>query len=126
MTRLLFVGLGGFLGAMSRYLISGWAQELTGSSFPLGTLVVNVAGSFFLAFLAILAFESGHLPVNLRLFFLTGMLGAFTTYSTFSYETLQLMRDSLHRMYLLNIASNTIFSLAGAWLGFIFAHYLKG
>ncbi|MFB6347055.1 MAG: fluoride efflux transporter CrcB, partial [bacterium] len=107
MTRLLFVGLGGFLGATARYLISGWAQELTSSSFPLGTLVVNVAGSFFLAFLAILAFESGHLPVNLRLFFLTGLLGAFTTYSTFSYETLQLMRESLHRMYLLNIASNT-------------------
>lgn len=126
MSRLLFVGLGGFLGATARYLISGWAQELTSSSFPLGTLVVNVAGSFFLAFLAILAFESGHLPLNFRLFFLTGLLGAFTTYSTFSYETLQLMLENLPRMYLLNIASNTIFSLAGAWLGFIFANHLKG
>ncbi len=124
--RLLLIGFGGFIGAVGRYLVSGLAQELSGSSFPLGTLVVNVVGSFLLAFLAVLAFEKGHLPVNARLFFLTGLLGAFTTYSTFSYETLQLMRENLHRLWLLNVASNTLFCIIGAWIGLVCANYLRG
>jgi len=124
--RLLFVGLGGFLGAIARYLISGWSQQVSGGPFPVGTLLVNVLGSFFLGFLAFLAFEQGHLPVHLRLFFLTGLLGAFTTYSTFSYETFQLMREGLHRMYMLNIFANTFLCITGAWLGFVLANHLKG
>ena len=124
--RLLFIGFGGFLGAVARYLVSGWAKELSGSSFPVGTLVVNVVGSFLLAFLAVIAFEKGHFPVNARLFFLTGLLGAFTTYSTFSYETLQLIRENLHQLWLLNVASNNFLCVAGAWIGLVCADYLGG
>jgi len=76
--------------------------------------------------LALLAFEGGSLPRGARLFFLTGLLGSFTTYSTFSYETIQLLRRSLPRLFLLNVAANTLLCLLAAWGGLLLAHVLRG
>ena len=89
---LLVVASGGALGAVSRYLASGWVQDASGSIFPWGTLAVNVAGSAFLGF-ALVWLQSTVASAELRQFIAIGFLGSFTTFSTFSYEGLALLRD---------------------------------
>lgn len=125
MTRLLCVGLGGFIGAAARYLISEGVQTLAGARFPYGTLTVNVLGSFFLALLAVLMVRSGGSTVEWELFLLTGVLGAFTTFSTFSYESLLLLRDGLYLGFFSNVLGNVILcllaSLAGVGLSLVVA-----
>lgn len=92
MRLLLAVALGGALGAVARHAASSWVQAATGGVFPWGTLAVNVAGSFALGFLLI-ALEGGGAPDGLRPFLAVGVLGSFTTFSTFSYDTVALFRD---------------------------------
>ncbi len=89
--QLLFVGFGGFLGAILRFLVSGWVQRMFSSSFPYGTLAVNGLGSLLLGFLMGLS-EGNIVSPQVRLLVGIGLLGAFTTFSTFSYETLMLLR----------------------------------
>ena len=89
------VGLGGFVGAACRYLLSTWVQKSSGwISFPIGTLVVNVLGCLFIGFLGGLVISRELFSPTMRLFLLTGLLGGFTTFSTFSFETLMLLRDA--------------------------------
>ncbi len=118
MNRLIFVGLGGFIGAILRYLISGFAQDLSNSiSFPYGTLAVNVIGCFSLGFLTQL-FEN-HVIVSpeLRLLLLVGVLGSFTTFSTFSNETLNLIQEQKLFLALVNISVQLILGLSAGFLG---------
>ncbi len=89
---LLVVGLGGAIGAVSRYLVSGWVQRLAGGFFPWGTLAVNVAGSLALGFVLVWL-QSTLSSAELRAFAAIGVLGSFTTFSTFSYEALAMLRD---------------------------------
>jgi len=91
MPQLLYVALGGALGAIGRYLVAGWVQEFSGSFFPWGTVVVNTLGSFLLGFV-IQAGISGGLGSEQRLLLAVGFLGAFTTFSTFAYEAFELYR----------------------------------
>lgn len=125
MIRLLYVGLGGFIGAGARFLVSEGVQSLTAGRFPYGTLTVNVLGSFFLALLAVLMVQSGGATVEWQLFLLTGVLGAFTTFSTFSYESLLLLRDGLYLGFASNVLGNVVLcllaSLAGAGLSLVVA-----
>ncbi|GIX49696.1 MAG: putative fluoride ion transporter CrcB [Candidatus Tectimicrobiota bacterium] len=93
MTRYLWIGLGGCLGAIARYLLVGWAAQRWGTTFPYGTLLVNVSGSFLLCFLAEVLSTRLALYPTLRLALTVGFLGAYTTFSTFSYEWLQLAQD---------------------------------
>ncbi len=86
------VGLGGAIGAVSRYLVSGWVQRLAGGFFPWGTLAVNVAGSLALGFVLVWL-QSTLSSAELRAFAAIGVLGSFTTFSTFSYEALAMLRD---------------------------------
>ena len=88
---LLVVGVGGALGAISRYLASGWVQDMTGGPFPWGTMAVNVTGSLALGF--VLVWLQANVSVELRQFIALGFLGSFTTFSTFSYEAVALVRD---------------------------------
>jgi CrcB protein len=89
---LLVIGVGGALGAMSRYLASGWVQDWAGGFFPWGTLVVNIVGSLLLGF--VLVWLQGTIAsAELRQFVAIGILGSFTTFSTFSYEALAMIRD---------------------------------
>ena len=112
---LFLVGLGGFFGAIFRFLISGFVQKLVGTTFPVGTLSVNVIGSFLIGFLVML-FENMLSP-EWKAFFITGFLGALTTFSTFSLETVVLLQEGLYERALLNVALNVLTCLTATVCG---------
>ena len=112
-----WVALGGALGACSRYWVSAWVYERYASSFPWGTLAVNVVGSFLFGVLYILIFSLEAMKEPLRLLVLVGFLGAFTTFSTFSFETIRLLESGEWWMAFTNVMSSTLLCLAGLWLG---------
>lgn len=94
MWNLLFVGLGGFTGSVLRYLVAGWIQKLSDTQFfPYGTLSVNVVGCLLIGLLGGWVDNAELFTPPVRLFLLVGLLGGFTTYSTFGYETVALLRD---------------------------------
>ena len=94
MGKVILVGMGGFIGAALRYLVSGFVQNLSQSAaFPLGTLTVNLVGCFVIGMLTHLVESQTIISAEARLVVLVGVLGAFTTYSTFSNETMNLLRD---------------------------------
>lgn len=116
---LLLVGIGGFIGAILRYLVSGWIQNGI-SYFPLGTLSVNVIGSFFLSVILYLTENKGVFSEETRIFLTIGMLGAFTTMSTFSYESFRLL-EGKETLYLsINIIATILLTLFAVLLGKIF------
>lgn len=118
MTNILLIGFGGFIGSVMRYLASGYVQQATKSvGFPYGTLVVNIIGCFLLGFLAQLVESRGAFTSETRLFVFVGILGGFTTFSTFGNETLNLARDSQMINALANVGANVILGLLAVWLG---------
>ncbi|NQV50008.1 MAG: fluoride efflux transporter CrcB [Candidatus Marinimicrobia bacterium] len=116
MSKIMAIGMGGFLGAVGRFWLSGLAQRYS-DRFPLGTLSVNLLGSFMLGLLATLFLEKVVVGQELRLFLLIGLLGAFTTYSTFSLETLNLIRTGEWLFAGSNILANVIGTLISVWAG---------
>jgi CrcB protein len=118
LTNILLVGLGGFVGSVLRYLVSGYVQQSAKSiDFPYGTLAVNVIGCFIIGFLAQLAEEHGVFTSQSRSFVFVGILGGFTTFSSFGNETLNLARDSQIMGSLANIGANVVLGLFAVWLG---------
>ena len=118
MTNIRLVGFGGFIGSVMRYLASGYVQQATKSvGFPYGTLAVNVIGCFAIGFLAQLAESRGVFTSEARLFVFVGILGGFTTFSSFGNETFNLARDSQMMSALANIGLNVIIGLFAVWLG---------
>lgn len=120
MSRLLLVALGGAVGAVSRYLLSGWVARLTHESpFPWGTFAVNVVGSLLLGLLMGAGSEGRWLvSPTVRVLVGIGFLGALTTFSTFSYETIEALRVGDLRIALLNVAGNLAATLVACSLGF--------
>jgi CrcB protein len=116
MLKLLVIGIGGFLGAIARYGISGLVHRHFSGSFPVGTLCVNVLGCLVIGALTALL-ERQLLTPTQRLFLMVGLLGSLTTFSTFGYETLELMRDGNWSATLANVAANVALGLAAVWLG---------
>jgi len=115
----LWVGLGGFVGSSLRFVVSGWVHRLSGTStFPHGTLAVNVIGCFLLGLLGGWAEHRQVLSPAARLFLMIGVLGGFTTFSTFAYETLSLAHGSETARAFANIALQVVLGLAAAWLGY--------
>jgi CrcB protein len=125
MGTIFLIGIGGFLGAVCRYWISGLAQNLFRSvDFPYGTLAVNVIGCFVIGFLTYLVeFQSAFNP-GIRMTVLIGMLGAFTTFSTFSQETINLVLSGEITHGMANILLNNALGLAAVWFGRSFAFWI--
>lgn len=115
--KLLYVGLGGFIGACLRYVVSLGAQRWWGAEFPYGTMVVNIAGGLMIGLIMELSIASDLIPPHLRLFLVTGLLGGFTTFSAFSYETVSLFSAGSFGLAALNIGANVVLSLLGLMAG---------
>lgn len=119
---MLMVGLGGFIGSVLRYLMGLWTHSLSNAtSFPVGTSAVNIAGCFLIALL--IAPLKGQ---EAKLFVITGILGSFTTFSTFGYETMAYLRDNRPTMAVANAATNLTLGLGAIWLGFLCSRVLWG
>jgi CrcB protein len=120
--KLCIIGLGGFTGAVARYLVSGWAQYRSGSIiFPVGTLAVNLIGCFIIGVFSCLIETRSFFSVETRSFLLIGFLGAFTTFSTFGNETLTLVRDGRFDLAALNAGLQVTGGIMLVWLGRIIA-----
>ena len=121
MDRLLAICLGGALGSGARYLISSWVQGRTDGSFPYGTLSVNLLGSFLLGLVVHAGFSTDALSPTTRLALTTGALGGFTTYSTFSYETLRLLQQGDWDRAVANVLATVLACLVACYLGLLAA-----
>jgi len=119
----LMIALGGAFGAVARYGLSGWVQSFLDSTFPAGTLVVNVLGSFLLG-LSLPLFESLAWSSETRTLVTIGFLGAFTTYSTFSYEAVVLLEGGEWERGGLYMGGSLLLGLAGVVSGMAFASFL--
>ena len=123
MRELLAVAAGGALGALGRYWLATAAQRIGGSGFPYGTLTVNWVGSLLIGVLFV-AFERSGLHQDLRLLLTVGLLGAFTTFSTFALETLVLIEQGAWGRALANILANVILCLLACAIGVLIARRL--
>lgn len=119
-----FVGLGGIFGALARYSISQWVGQKWKGDFPLATFGINVTGSFVLGLLYILFSKGGGNLEYIKNFAATGFLGAYTTYSTFSYEIIGLAKDGEKRTAAGYFAASLAVGLAAAYGGIILGEYL--
>ena len=118
MFNILLVGLGGALGSIARYLTSGWVQTASKSiDFPYGTLAVNLFGCLVIGFLAQLADTRGVFTSEARAFVFIGILGGFTTFSSFGNETFNLVRAGEMWNALANLGTNVLIGLFAVWLG---------
>lgn len=125
MTRFLWICLGGAAGTGARYLLAGWLRA-TGPGFPWGTLVVNVIGSFLLGVVMQVALTTDLISPTLRLGLTTGVLGGFTTYSTFNYETLQYLQQNAWLAAFANLVATVLACLAAGALGVAAGRLLAG
>jgi CrcB protein len=114
---LVLVGVGGFLGAVSRYLVDGWVSNLSGASFPFGTLVVNVSGAFVLGVLFALSIERAVVPPAIRAPVLIGFIGAYTTFSTLTLETWRLVEDGSLAAAFGNLAGSMLLGMVAVVAG---------
>ena len=117
MRELCFVGLGGFFGAIARYGLSGLVHRLVGGTFPSGTLAVNTLGCLVIGILAGLAEDRQLFSSSTRLFLMIGLLGSFTTFSTFGHETVELLREGSVRAALSNILANVLLGIVAVVVG---------
>jgi len=123
--QILYVGIGGFIGASLRYIISMNAIKIWGPHFPYGTLIVNVIGGILIGLTMELSLTTNLISPDLRLFLTAGILGGLTTFSTFSHETIGLFFNNNYGLGILNICLNLFLSLGGVVLGRFFPHLLS-
>jgi CrcB protein len=126
MATYFWLGLGGALGTIARYWLNGVVSTYF-VSFPLGTLVINVTGSFLIAFFGTLTDPDGRWNVSptSRMFFMTGICGGYTTFSSFSLQTLNLAREGEWLYAGLNVLFSVFLCLLAAWLGYVAAAFLN-
>jgi len=122
--RFLLVCLGGAAGTGARYLVGGWAAELFGPAFPYGTLFINAVGSFLISVVMHLGLAAGALSPELRIVLATGVMGGFTTYSSFNYEMLAYFQRGAALLGLAYLAATAVGCLACGWLGLALARWL--
>ena len=122
--KYLLIGFGGAIGAVGRYLLQGLVYQFTGATFPYGTLVVNILGCFLIGLIMELSADRFLIDAQLRVFITIGVLGGFTTFSSFGYETFALLRDGELVRASFNVIGSVMAGLAAVWLGFVTAHIL--
>ncbi len=126
MREIIFLALAGVLGTLSRYGLSGLVQRIAGAGFPYGTLTVNILGSLLIGLIMQVGLSTGIIPRALRVAVTIGFLGAFTTFSTFSYETIRFMEDGAWLMASLNIVVNLGSCLLATFLGMTLGRIILG
>jgi len=125
MSKVILVGVGGFIGSILRYLLSGYVQQWTQSAgFPFGTLAVNLVGCLAIGFLSQLADSRGVFTAETRALVFVGVLGGFTTFSTFSNESMNFLRDGENFPAVLNVGAHIILGLGAVWLGRAIAYWI--
>jgi CrcB protein len=129
MLAYLWVAIGGALGSVGRFWLSGLVAARFGETFPLGTLVINVTGSFVIGIIAALATPEGRMDSQSRAFatqfLMYGICGGYTTFSSFSLQTLNLARDGEWLYAGANILFSVVLCLLGVWLGFLLANHFN-
>ncbi len=123
MKFILLVGAGGFIGSIARYLLSDAVQSKLLTSFPFGTMTVNVLGCFVIGIIYALS-ETANLAPEYRILIATGFCGGFTTFSSFSFETLTLLQDNQYLYAMLYAGLSLVLGLMAAFLGVILIRYL--
>src|SRR5260370_33628509 len=117
--KYLVIGAGGFIGANTRYIVGGWVQQKWGASFPYGTFVINVSGSFVLGLFGTLSIRCAW-DDYWRLLIAIGFVGAYTTFSTFEYETIQLIAEGArYKAAIINLAGSVVVGFFAAYLGVV-------
>jgi len=124
--QLFMIAAGGALGAVLRFLVSNSVYALAGRDFPYGTLTVNVVGSLLMGMLYVVLIEKTAFSIEWRGFLVIGVLGAFTTFSTFSIDTLLLIESGQHIKALLNMLASVILCIVATWVGVIGLRHLYG
>jgi CrcB protein len=119
-----YIAAGSAIGGMARYLLGGLLQRQTGATFPVGTLIINITGSFLLGLIMRYAVDSPTLSAEARAFLTIGFCGGYTTFSTFSYETVALMEDGQWPRAAVYVSLSVGLSLVGVFLGIAAAREL--
>ncbi|KYC44936.1 MAG: camphor resistance protein CrcB [Candidatus Methanofastidiosum methylothiophilum] len=125
MNLLILIGIGGFIGAVLRYLVSGWIQN-GATTFPIGTMGVNVIGSFVLGTILFASEYKGILSEETRIFLTIGLLGAFTTMSTFSYESFRLLESKDFLRVSFNIMGTIFLTISAIYLSKVLVIMIGG
>ena len=123
-SQIIAIMIGGALGAAMRYLVSNGFYSLLGRDFPYGTLAVNVIGSFLMGVLTVLLIDRGEVDPLIKLAILVGFLGSFTTFSTFSMDTLVLINEGALSRAFLNMLTNVVVCVSAVWLGMVITKQL--
>ena len=116
-----WVAVGGAMGASARFGLSAWLNGINRSAFPLGTFAVNALGSFLFGLLFVVILSGTSFREPMRLMVLVGFMGAFTTFSTFSFETVRLIEEQQLLMAFGNVVANCLVCFAGVWIGSLLA-----
>lgn len=119
MDKYLLIGVGGFLGTCARYLLADWAAQKWGAAFPYGTLIVNVTGSFLLGLFLAATTERVLVDPRWRLLIAIGFMGGYTTFSTYTYESVQLLLAGNWTAGLGNLLGNNLLGLTASVLGVV-------
>lgn len=122
MLKLFYVGIGGFIGACLRYIISLYSPYIFGTKLPYGTLIVNVVGGILIGLIMELSLTSDIISPDLKLFLTAGIMGGLTTFSTFSNETVNLFSSGSYTLGTLNVCLNLFLSIGGVVLGKYIVH----
>jgi len=117
MRILLIIGTGGFIGSVGRYLLSSWMQRVFETTFPIGTLAVNILGSFIIGIIYALSEKGGILSPEWRMFLAVGICGGFTTFSSFAFENFNMLSLQQYLFNALYIGSSLVFGLIAVYLG---------
>ena len=119
MIKYMMVGIGGFIGTVARFWVGGYISQRMGTKFPYGTFVINCTGSFMIGLVITLLAERTHWNANLRYLIPIGFIGAYTTFSTFEFETLRAVQDGQILIAAMNVILSVMIGFISVWLGVI-------